>query len=51
MWNFVWQDIDSSLQTNDSMLVDSSRDSTQPSHDSDSTQPSQKIYTTLTRQK
>jgi len=27
MWNFIWLDIDSSLQTNDSKWLDSSRDS------------------------
>ena len=33
----MWLDIDSSLQTDDSKWLDSSRDSTRPSHDSDST--------------
>jgi len=32
----MWLDIDSSLQTNYSKWLDSSRDSTRPSHDSDS---------------
>ena len=38
MWNFMWLDIDSSLQTNDSKWLDSFCDSTltRPSHDPDS---------------
>jgi len=38
MWNFMWLDIDSSLQTNDSKWLDSFCDSTltRPNHDSDS---------------
>jgi len=38
MWNFMWLDIDSSLQTKDSKWLDSFFDTTltRPSHDSDS---------------
>ena len=38
MWNFMWLEIDSSLQTNDSKWLDSFCDSTltRPRHDSDS---------------
>ena len=34
MWNFLWLDIDSSLQTSDSKWLNSSCDSNLESHDS-----------------
>jgi len=37
MWNFMWLDIDSNMQTDDSKWLDSFWDSTRPNQDSDTT--------------